>query len=150
MATVHGFSLHANTAVPSSDRDGLERLARNGARGPMAEERLRRLAPNDRPAGFPLRVSFAPHARVPRLTRMLAEGLRHQRGAVITLLVLSLVNIVLGVWRPRLELKITRRFTRHSFPCREACDVQICPERSVQATSRVFSLPEGLQAPVAG
>jgi hypothetical protein len=114
MATVHGFSLHANTAVPSSDRDGLERLARNG------------------------------------LTRMLAEGLRHQRGAVITLLVLSLMNIVLGVWGPRLELKITRRLTRHSFPCREACDVQICPERSVQATSRVFSLPEGLQAPVAG
>jgi Putative transposase len=38
-----GFSLHADTAVQGKDREGLERLVRYGARGPVAERRLRRL-----------------------------------------------------------------------------------------------------------
>ena len=43
VAVAHGFSLHADTAVHGHDRQGLERLARYGARGPLAESRLRRL-----------------------------------------------------------------------------------------------------------
>ena len=42
LAVAQGFSLHANTAVHCNDRQGLERLARYGARGPVAECRLRR------------------------------------------------------------------------------------------------------------
>jgi hypothetical protein len=38
-----GFSLHADTAVHGNDRQGLERLVRYGARGLVAESRLRRL-----------------------------------------------------------------------------------------------------------
>ena len=38
-----GFSLHADTAVHGHDRQGLERLCRYGARGAVAESRLRRL-----------------------------------------------------------------------------------------------------------
>lgn len=37
-----GFSLHAGTAVGENDRDGLARLCRYGARGPIAESRLSR------------------------------------------------------------------------------------------------------------
>jgi hypothetical protein len=44
VAVAHGFSLHADTAVHGSDRQGLERLARYGARGPVAESRLKSLA----------------------------------------------------------------------------------------------------------
>ena len=40
---LRGFSLHADTAVHAHDRQGLERLARYGARGPVAECRLTRL-----------------------------------------------------------------------------------------------------------
>ena len=43
LAVRDGFSLHADTAVHGHDRQGLERLARYGARGPVAESRLRRL-----------------------------------------------------------------------------------------------------------
>ncbi|MBE2251406.1 MAG: transposase [Myxococcus sp.] len=43
MAVAHGFSLHADTWLHGNDRQGLERLARYGARGPVAESRLRRL-----------------------------------------------------------------------------------------------------------
>lgn len=43
VAVAQGFSLHADTAVHGHDRQGLERLARYGARGPLAESRLRRL-----------------------------------------------------------------------------------------------------------
>ena len=43
LAVLQGFSLHADTAVHGHDREGLERLARYGARGPVAESRLRRL-----------------------------------------------------------------------------------------------------------
>jgi ribosomal protein S27E len=43
LAVLHGFSLHADTAVHGNDRQGLERLCRYGARGPVAECRLRRL-----------------------------------------------------------------------------------------------------------
>ena len=38
-----GFSLHANTAVHGHDREGLSRLCRYAARGPVAESRVRRL-----------------------------------------------------------------------------------------------------------
>jgi hypothetical protein len=40
-AGVDDFTLHADTAVAASDRDGLERLARYGARPPFAHQRLR-------------------------------------------------------------------------------------------------------------
>ena len=43
LAVQDGFSLHADTAVHGHDRQGLERLCRYGARGPVAESRLRRL-----------------------------------------------------------------------------------------------------------
>jgi len=43
-ATVDGFSLHANLAIPAGDLARLERLARYCARGPLAMERLERLA----------------------------------------------------------------------------------------------------------
>jgi len=42
VAVVQGFSLHAGTWVHGNDRQGLERLARYGARGPVAESRLTR------------------------------------------------------------------------------------------------------------
>lgn len=42
LAVADGFSLHADTWVGAQDRQGLERLARYGARGPLAEERLSR------------------------------------------------------------------------------------------------------------
>ncbi|MCC6333520.1 MAG: transposase [Myxococcales bacterium] len=43
VAVAHGFSLHADTAVHGNDRQGLERLCRYAARGPIAECRLTRL-----------------------------------------------------------------------------------------------------------
>jgi hypothetical protein len=43
LAVAHGFSLHADTAVHGNDRQGLERLARYGARGPLSQSRLRKL-----------------------------------------------------------------------------------------------------------
>jgi len=43
LAVAHGFSLHADTATHANDRQGLELLARYGARGAVAESRLRRL-----------------------------------------------------------------------------------------------------------
>jgi hypothetical protein len=43
-ATVDGFSLHADVAVPAGDRARLERLAQYCARGPVAMERLEVLA----------------------------------------------------------------------------------------------------------
>ena len=43
VAIAEGFSLHAGTAVHGNDREGLERLCRYGARGPIAECRLRKL-----------------------------------------------------------------------------------------------------------
>ena len=39
-ASVHGFSLHANTQVPAHRRDQLERLIRYTARGAVSLERL--------------------------------------------------------------------------------------------------------------
>ena len=39
-----GFSLHADTAAHGNDREGLARLCRYASRGPVAEERLQRLA----------------------------------------------------------------------------------------------------------
>lgn len=43
VAVEAGFSLHADTAVHGNDRQGLARLARYGARGPVAECRLKPL-----------------------------------------------------------------------------------------------------------
>ena len=43
VAVAEGFSLHADTLVHANDREGLERLCRYGARGPIAQCRLRRL-----------------------------------------------------------------------------------------------------------
>lgn len=43
-AQMGGFSLHANTHLHANDREGLEKLCRYGARGPLALERLTRLA----------------------------------------------------------------------------------------------------------
>lgn len=42
VAVGEGFSLHAGTHVHANDRDGLARLCRYGARGPIAEARLSR------------------------------------------------------------------------------------------------------------
>ena len=42
-ASFNGFSLHADTAVHANDRDGLKRLCRYGARGPVSDCRLTRL-----------------------------------------------------------------------------------------------------------
>ena len=42
LAVADGFSLHADTHVHAQDRQGLERLCRYGARGPLAEARLTR------------------------------------------------------------------------------------------------------------
>ncbi len=42
LALMMGFSLHANTGVSANDRQGLLRLVRYGARGPVAESRLSR------------------------------------------------------------------------------------------------------------
>jgi hypothetical protein len=42
LAVMMGFSLHADTAVCANDREGLLRLVRYGARGPVAESRLSR------------------------------------------------------------------------------------------------------------
>jgi len=44
LAVSMGFSLHADTAVTANDREGLLRLVRYGARGPVAESRLSRRA----------------------------------------------------------------------------------------------------------
>jgi hypothetical protein len=46
-ASVHGFSLHANTQVPAHRRDQLERLIRYTARGAVALERLAQDAHGD-------------------------------------------------------------------------------------------------------
>ena len=42
LAVAHGMSLHADTWVAANDRQGLARLIRYGARGPIAESRLTR------------------------------------------------------------------------------------------------------------
>jgi hypothetical protein len=44
---VHGFSLHANTAIPAHRRDQLERLLRYTARGALSLERLEQDANGD-------------------------------------------------------------------------------------------------------
>jgi hypothetical protein len=44
LAVAMGFSLHADTAVHAFDRVGLRKLCGYGARGPVSEERLTRLA----------------------------------------------------------------------------------------------------------
>ena len=46
-ASVHGFSLHANTHVPAHRRDQLERLLRYTARGAVSLERLAQDANGD-------------------------------------------------------------------------------------------------------
>ena len=39
-ASIHGFSLHANTKIKTQDKKGLEKLIRYNTRGPLANERL--------------------------------------------------------------------------------------------------------------
>ena len=46
-ASVHGFSLHANTQIPAHRRDQLERLIRYTARGAVSLERLQVEADGD-------------------------------------------------------------------------------------------------------
>jgi hypothetical protein len=46
-ASVNGFSLHANTAIPAHRRDQLERLMRSTARGALSLERLEQDANGD-------------------------------------------------------------------------------------------------------
>jgi hypothetical protein len=46
-ASVHGFSLHANTQVPAHRRDQLARLLRDTARGAVSRERLAQDANGD-------------------------------------------------------------------------------------------------------
>jgi hypothetical protein len=46
-ASVNGFSLHANTAIPAHRRDQLERLIRYTARGALSLERLEQNANGD-------------------------------------------------------------------------------------------------------
>jgi len=46
-ASVHGFSLHANTLIPAQRRDQLERLIRSTARGAVSLERLQEDANGD-------------------------------------------------------------------------------------------------------
>src|SRR5262247_2636323 len=46
-ASVHGFSLHANTAIPAHRRDQLEQLIRYTARGAVSLERLQEAAKGD-------------------------------------------------------------------------------------------------------
>jgi hypothetical protein len=46
-ASVHGFSLHANTAIPAHRRDQLEQLIRYTARGAVSLERLQQDANGD-------------------------------------------------------------------------------------------------------
>jgi len=46
-ASVHGFSLHANTAIPAHRRDQLEQLIRYTARGAVSLERLQEDANGD-------------------------------------------------------------------------------------------------------
>ena len=101
VAVAHGFSLHADTAVHGNDRQGLERLARYGARGPVAESRLRRLedgryeysntssepetspsAPTARPFGHPPQPSSSSCCQVsfPLLTPLPAPAELRPRG----------------------------------------------------------------------
>ncbi len=47
LASVHGFSLHANTHVAAHRRDQLERLLRYTARGALVLERLHQEANGD-------------------------------------------------------------------------------------------------------
>jgi hypothetical protein len=47
-ASVHGFSLHANTDIPAHRRDQLERLIRSTGRGAVSRERLEQDATGDR------------------------------------------------------------------------------------------------------
>jgi len=46
-ASVHGFSLHANTAIPAHRRDQLEQLIHYTARGAVSLERLQEVANGD-------------------------------------------------------------------------------------------------------
>src|SRR5205823_14193413 len=52
-ASVHGFSFHANTAIPAHRRDQLEQLIRYPARGAVSLERLEQDAPGDLVYTFP-------------------------------------------------------------------------------------------------
>ncbi|WP_244222088.1 transposase [Corallococcus exercitus] len=59
---LEGFSLHANTHLHANDRQGLERLCRDGDRGTLALERLSRMEDG--------RIAY-------RLKRPLPDGTTH-------------------------------------------------------------------------
>jgi hypothetical protein len=65
VATGMGFSLHAGTAVHGNDRQGLERLRRYGALGPVADCAQRQAAASRHP---PARGPSACAVPAPRLT----------------------------------------------------------------------------------
>ena len=79
LAVLQGFSLHADTAVHGHDRQGLERLCRYGARGPVAESRLRRLEDGRYEYTPKKRVTFTltAEALVRRLVALVPPPRRH-------------------------------------------------------------------------
>ena len=79
LAVLQGFSLHADTAAHGHDRQGLERLARYGARGPVAESRLRRLDDGRYEYSPKKGVAFTltAEALVRRLVALLPPARRH-------------------------------------------------------------------------
>ena len=102
-ASVHGFSLHANTQVPAHRRDQLERLIRSTARGAVSLERLEQDANGDLVSTFThpwsdgttgIRLSpvelvekLAALVPLPRVHLVRSSGClashRHLRGAII-------------------------------------------------------------------
>jgi hypothetical protein len=80
VAVLEGFSLHAGTWVHGNDRQGLERLARYGARGPVAESRLRRLDDGRyeyRPKGDGVPLVLTAEALMKRLAALLPPPKKH-------------------------------------------------------------------------
>jgi ribosomal protein S27E len=94
-AFLDGYSLHADRLVDTDDRDGLERLARNGARSPVANSRLsldpsgrvvlalkrplRHLRRRDADPRHPARGRRQPlHSRAPRPTHRAASAPRRR------------------------------------------------------------------------
>ena len=80
VAVLEGFSLHAGTWVHGNDRQGLERLARYGARGPVAEARLRRLDDGRyeyTPKGDGLPLVLTAGALMKRLAALLPPPRKH-------------------------------------------------------------------------
>lgn len=94
VAVAMGFSLHADTAVHGNDRAGLERLVRYGARGPIAESRLRRLDDG--------RYEYTPKRGRPFIVT--AEGLVRRLVALVPPALLHLTRYH-GVFAPHAALR---------------------------------------------